>query len=169
MDFQNCLDLMTSHAVTIFSLIDGISEEQARWKPNPRSWSILEVVNHLHDEEREDFRRHLDDMLHHPDQPWAVISPQEWVTARKYNERDLAQSVQALREARAESLEWLKGLEAPDWEKSCQAPFGSIQAGEVLVSWCAHDLLHLRQLVELQWAYGAVQAEPYSVDYAGPW
>jgi hypothetical protein len=169
MEFQTCIELLTLRAAAIFSLIDGVSEEQARWKPDPRFWSILEVVNHLHDEEREDFRRHLDDVLHHPDQAWAGISPQEWVSERKYNERDLDQSGQDLRAARAESLEWLKGLESPDWEKACNAPFGPIQAGEILVSWCAHDLLHMRQLVELHWAYGELQAEPYSVAYAGPW
>jgi hypothetical protein len=169
MDFQKCLDRLTGNAATIFSLVDGVSEEQSRWKPEPGSWSILEVINHLYDEEREDFRRHLDDLLHHPDQPWAGISPQEWVTERKYNERSLADSLTALQKERADSLDWLKGLDAPDWEKSCQTPFGPIQAGEILVSWCAHDLLHLRQLVELQWAYSELQAEPYSVAYAGPW
>ena len=38
-------------------LVKGISLEQARWKPAPDKWSILEVINHLYDEEKEDFRQ----------------------------------------------------------------------------------------------------------------
>jgi len=43
---------MKNNAQTIHSLTSGVSDEQARWKPDPDSWSILEVINHLYDEER---------------------------------------------------------------------------------------------------------------------
>ena len=46
---------------------------------------------------------------------------------------------------------------------------GRLSAGDMLTSWAAHDLLHLRQLVELRFAYLARQARPYSLDYAGEW
>ena len=47
-------------------LAGGVGAEQARWKPAPERWSILEVLNHLYDEEREDFRQRLDFTLHRP-------------------------------------------------------------------------------------------------------
>ena len=56
-------------------------------------WSTLEVVCHLYDEEREDFRQRLDIILHRPEAKWPPIDPVGWVSARKYNERDLAQSL----------------------------------------------------------------------------
>ena len=40
-------------------------------------------------------------------------------------------------------------------------------AGALLVSWQAHDCLHLRQLSELLYAHAALQAAPLSVAYAG--
>ena len=52
MDLEFLANKMAEHAGTIHSLTLGISEEQARWKPAPESWSILEVINHLYDEER---------------------------------------------------------------------------------------------------------------------
>jgi len=33
----------------------------------------------------------------------------------------------------------------------------------------AHDVLHMRQLVELKYAYMAQAMEPYKVKYAGDW
>ena len=55
---------MVNHAAAIRSLAQGISDEQARWKPDPDSWSLLEVINHLYDEERQDFRVRLEIILH---------------------------------------------------------------------------------------------------------
>jgi hypothetical protein len=49
------------------------------------------------------------------------------------------------------------------------APFGQISAGDMFASWVAHDLLHIRQLVELHWAYTTRQLQPYNVEYAGGW
>ena len=63
-------------------LVSGLSLEQARWKPSLDKWSILEVVNHLYDEEREDFRQRLSLVLADPMQPWPPIDPRTWVTSR---------------------------------------------------------------------------------------
>ncbi len=77
---------MANNAVSIRSLTLGISDEQAHWKPDVDSWFILEVINHLYDEEREDFREHLRFILN-PQGEWHRISPQAWVTERGYNQR----------------------------------------------------------------------------------
>ena len=160
---------MKNHAGTIQSLTLGISDELARWKPNPESWSILEVINHLYDEEREDFRVRMDYILHHPGESWPPINPPGWITERGYNQRNLAQSVQNFLEERQKSLAWLKGLLNPDWQASATVSFGTFSAGDIFAAWVAHDVLHLRQLVELHWAYLVNAAEPYKVNYAGEW
>jgi hypothetical protein len=71
--------------------------------------------------------------------------------------------------AREESLAWLKNLSSPDWEAAYKMPFGPIRAGDVFAAWVAHDLLHMRQLVELHWAYTTRRLQPYRVEYAGEW
>lgn len=169
MDLDFATVQMANNGERIRALVQGVSEEQARWKPTPDSWSVLEVVNHLADEEREDFRARLDHILHSPRQPWPGIDPEGWVTGRRYNQRDLKQSVHNLLRAREESLAWLRGLESPDWEAVYDAPFGKITAGDMLASWVAHDLLQMRQLVELHRAFTVRQLAPHKVGYAGPW
>jgi hypothetical protein len=153
----------------IATLASGISLEQARWRPSPDAWSILEVINHLHDEEREDFRTRLDLMLHHPDRDFPPIDPAGWVVERRYNERLLDESLAKFLAERDASLAWLKTLDAPDWAITRQAPWGPFRAGDIMAAWVAHDLLHLRQLVELHYAWTAADLTPYQVDYAGPW
>lgn len=169
MDYPLLLQLMEADANRIRALVEGVGQEPARWKPNPESWSILEVVNHLADEEREDFRTRLDLILHRPQDPWPPIDPRGWVTERKYNERDLAESLGRYATERRTSLEWLRGLGAPNWEAAVHSQLGSMKAGEMFGAWVTHDQLHMRQLVELHRAFTEQLAQPYSLDYAGPW
>jgi hypothetical protein len=168
MNLDHLTTQMANQAEMISSMTQGVSDEQARWKPDPGSWSILEVLNHLYDEEREDFRAHLDCILHHPDQPWSRIDPGGWVTERRYNIRNFEESLNNFLRERTESLDWLKKIRSPNWQAVYDAPFGRITAGDMLASWVAHDLLHARQLVELHWAYIVRCVHPHKVGYAGP-
>jgi hypothetical protein len=150
-------------------LVAGVSQAEARFKPTPETWSILEVVCHLYDEEREDFRPRLDIALHRPTSSWPTIDPAGWVTTRKYNDRDLVQALDGLLTERESSLTWLHGLSEPNWEAEYAAPFGPIKAGDLLASWVAHDNLHTRQLVELRRSRLLGMVAPYRVKYAGDW
>jgi len=155
------------NAEAIKRLVITISDTQARWKSISTDWSILEVINHLYDEEREDFRQRLDLLLHHPEQPWPGIDPVGWVTERRYNERDLATSLANFLQERAASIAWLQSLEQPKWENSYHHPAaGSISAANLLFCWLGHDLLHLRQLTQLHWQY---LEQSFPLNYAGDW
>ena len=169
MDFQLHINQMAANAQRVRVLVEGVSDEQARWKPDADSWSILEVVNHLYDEEREDFRVRLDLILHDPEKPAPGIDPQGWVTSRQYNQRLLEPSLANYLEEREKSLNWLRELSDPDWESFVEGPFGKMRAGDMFAAWVAHDLLHLRQLVELHYAYTSHIVAPYSVAYSGDW
>ena len=169
MDLQNVVSQMDSNAQAIRALVEGSSDHQARWKPDATCWSVLEVINHLLDEEREDFRARIDLVLHRGEEAWFRIDPEGWVIERGYSQRELESSLEGFLAAREESLAWLRGLGEVEWTVGYQAPFGWIRAGDVLASWAAHDVLHMRQLVELKWAYLVQAVEPYGVRYAGVW
>lgn len=131
---------------------------------------MLEVLCHLHDEECEDFRARLELLLYNPSDEPAPIDPEGWPTARNYQARDPQTALADFLAERQNSLAWLKTLDQPDWQqgKSITQDY-TLHAGDMLASWVAHDFLHMRQLVELHYAYHAEQAKPYSVDYAGAW
>lgn len=160
---------MAHNAARIEALVEGVSSEDARWKPNPDEWSILEVVNHLYDEEREDFRVRLNIILHDPEEDWPPIDPEGWVKERKYNERDLTGSLGKFLSEREKSLEWLKSINNPHWETVYTSPFGSMRAGDMLSSWLTHDHLHMRQLIELHRFLSETKVVPFNMDYAGNW
>lgn len=171
MDPTACPAALAANAAAIKALARATPAEVVRWRPAPDAWSALEVVNHLADEEREDFRTRLDVALHRPGEDPPPIDPNGWVVAdSRYNERGFEESLARFLDERRSSLAWLRGLDAPDWSRAWTHPEGfTLRAGDLLASWVAHDLLHLRQLVEIHDARRVEEAAPYDVGYAGPW
>ncbi len=170
MELAWAIEQLTQHASSITQLCLMVTVEQARIKPTSKDWSILEVINHLYDEEREDFRQRLDLTLHQPDKEWPPIDPEGWVTSRAYQQRDLQPSVADFNAERQRSIAWLQTLKSPDWSVSRTHPSGFVlRAGDLLSAWVAHDVLHLRQLVELHYHLCQLHTKPYNVRYAGEW
>ena len=169
MDVPFLIQQLKDNPERIRALVQNITAEQSRYKPAPDSWSMLEVINHLYDEERLDFRVRLDIILHHPEQDWPPIDPVGWVTERKYNQRDLNESLENFLRERAASLSWLDSLGEVDWETAYTRDGRTMRAGDMFASWVTHDHHHLRQLVELHRALTAQAAQPYDFGYAGDW
>lgn len=166
---QQFFEKLGQNSATFLHLLAGISQEEAQWKPAPEKWSILEVINHLIDEELFDFKVRIDYTLNKPGESWPPIDPKGWVTERKYNERNLDESLENFLNARKESIEWLKTLNAPDLSKSYTHPkIGELKAGDLLVSWLAHDYLHMRQIANLRAELTKRDAAPFSTYYAAP-
>jgi len=155
--------------LVIPALLSGISQTEAAEKPDVDTWSILEVMCHLYDEECEDFRVRLDLILHNPASDWPPIDPQGWVNARQYSQQNFAEIQQRWLAERQRSLAWLGGLADANWDAFVEAPFGAVRAGDMLAAWAAHDNLHIRQLVELRRFHLTRTASPYDLRYAGDW
>lgn len=169
MEFKTLYQELVNSTEMIRSLLTGITQEESQVKPDSESWSILEVICHLYDEEREDFREHLDFILHRQNEEWHGIDPEGWVTERKYNEKIFVEMQEKFFAERWKSLEWLKGLSETNWETAYISQFGSMKAGDMFTSWVAHDNLHVRQLVELRRSRVERITKPYDIQYAGDW
>lgn len=146
------------------------SDDDARWKPDPGSWSMLEIVCHLVDEEAEDFPLRLRLLLEDREREWPAIDPEGWAVQRNYQERNLGERVDRFVAARRESVAWLRVLKHPDWSATKVHPrFGSMRAGDLLGAWAAHDALHLRQMARRLHQMAHRDACPFEIGYAGAW
>lgn len=169
MKFTDLYQELVNSMDIIRALTANVPQEDAQVKPAPESWSMLEVICHLYDEEQEDFREHLDFILHRQNEKWHEIDPQDWVTSRKYNEQNFVEMQIKFFEERRKSLDWLIDLSNADWDKTYTSEHGSVPAGEMFASWVAHDNLHIRQLVELKRFQIEKFTQPYLIEYAGEW
>jgi len=169
MDFETLYRELQGSTDMIHALLSGISQEESQFKPTLEAWSILEVTCHLYDEEREDFREHLDFILHRQNEEYHVINPQAWVKERHYNEQIFKDKQDQFFGERRKSLQWLQELENSNWDTTYTSQYGSMTAGEIFSSWIAHYNLHIRQLVELRRARIEIITKPYPIEYAGDW
>ncbi len=151
-------------------LVAGVSDDDARWRPESGNWSVLEIVCHLADEEVEDFRARTKMTLENPRQAWPSIEPERTAIERDYNAQDLRTATETFVKERKRSVEWLRSLENPEWETAYHHPqAGLVAAGQLLASWVAHDQLHLRQIAKRFYELSGRDAAPYKNDYAGAW
>jgi hypothetical protein len=44
---ETALALLERSKIAVLNAVEGVTEEQARWKPVPERWSILEYIEHL--------------------------------------------------------------------------------------------------------------------------
>ncbi len=166
MDIKPAQDQLRSQGKAIMTLASGLTPEQAQWKPDNESWSVYDVLLHLVYEERYDFRDYLDHAFHSPDDP--LPERPSFYDAKDADKR-LQEQLETFQKEREKSIVWLENQADPDWDAEINFPWGTLTAGDMLASWLAHDLLHLRQLVELRYALTMEASQPYEVRYAGEW
>ena len=150
------------------ALFSETEHEFAIWKPAADQWSLLEVVCHLYDEEREDFRARVRHCLENPELPLPPIDPVGWVTERRYREQAFDTKLSDFLEERDGSVNWLRSLESPSWENVNKHPvLGEMSADSFLSNWLAHDHIHIRQINRIKYEY--LQESNGSLNYAGDW
>lgn len=154
---------------TFRTLMEGVVPDMQQFRPELEKWNLLEILCHLLDEEREDFRTRVHHCLFEHEQPMPSIDPQGWVTSRRYGEQDYGQVLGLFLNARIESVRWLRSLSDPQWGSAYQHPkFGSMTAELFLTNWLAHDYLHIRQIIQRKYQYLEFNAS-VPLDYAGNW
>jgi hypothetical protein len=160
---------LTRNKIVFQGLFDSLSDEMITWKPSPQKWSLLEIICHLHDEERQDFRARTKKALEDPMGPLSSINPVGWVTERNYLDQEFKQKTLAFLDERETSIQWLASLQNPNWDSFFVHPeLGEMSANLFLSNWLVHDYLHIRQINRLKFEYLKTMTTS-SLDYAGTW
>jgi hypothetical protein len=169
MDVDEARSRLSGGLEAIESMVAGIDDEEATFRPGPEEWSVMDVLDHLLFEETEDFRPRLRATLKESERSWPAAEPHaaspHEVPCRARSARAL---VERLREERAVSLVWLATLDAADLGRSHGAAHRKLRAGDLLASWVAHDLVRLRQLAAVRLAWWTRRAAPFEVAHAIP-
>ncbi len=150
-------------------LTNSLSKEEYGFKKTPGDWSILEIICHLFDEEREDFRMRLQTVLEAPFKHPPAINPEEWVVSRKYKDQDFEDKRKAFIEERKASINYLRNLKSPNWGNYYEHPvMGKLDGDHFLRNWLAHDYLHIRQITQRKYQYLQLLTQN-NCGYAGNW
>ncbi|HYD22465.1 MAG TPA: DinB family protein [Flavipsychrobacter sp.] len=169
MQYDHIVSELSRNKNVFRDLFSGLKEPQIRWSQAPGKWCLLEIICHLYDEEREDFRARVAHILNDATKEMPKIDPVAWVTERKYIEQNYDEMTAKFVAEREKSIEWLQSLQNPDWQLFYRHPkVGPVSAELIFTNWLAHDYLHVRQITRLKYDYlKAHTAVP--LDYAGEW
>jgi hypothetical protein len=169
MEYRKIILELSRNKQVFNELLSGVEAEVYLWKSSPDRWSLLEIICHLYDEEREDFRYRMGHVLESPEKALPKIEPSQWVDERNYITQDFSVMLQKFLSEREISLDWLNKMNEPDPNKFIMHPeYGKMTARSFLCSWLAHDYLHIRQITKLKYDYLA-KTSGENILYAGNW
>ena len=169
MKTEQIIQRLETNKLVFQSLLDGREPDEYNFKPDPQSWSILEIVCHLLDEEREDFRTRVKNTLTTPLKQPPSIDPVGWVKSRNYSGQVYAERVEAFLTERKQSVKWLKSLKNAPWNNIYKHPTaGDMTAYSFLANWLAHDYHHIRQINRRTYEFLKNKSN-ISLAYAGDW
>lgn len=155
---------------TVFrGLLQNKTSEEYFWRPKVNKWNLLEITCHLLDEEQRDFKARIRYIFEKPDYPMPSINPEAWVVQHSYRSRDYNEVVAAFLNERQLSVAWLRERIDANWNQSIIHPkLGEMTAGLFLANWLAHDYLHIRQIVSLDYHFLKAKSG-LDLNYAGNW
>jgi hypothetical protein len=169
MNHNNITLVLSKNREVFKGLLTGLTEKEYLWKTKPEKWCILEIVCHLYDEEREDFRARIKHVLEIRNEPLPPINPTGWVQERKYIYQDYAKTLEIFLREREQSVKWLETLTSTKWDNAYNHPkFGLMSAKMFLSNWIAHDYLHIRQILKIKFDYLKEHTNE-TLTYAGEW
>jgi hypothetical protein len=130
--------------------LENLSDEQLRAHPLPGKWSACEIVQHLADSETTSairLRRLLVE-----ERPLIQGYDQDAFASRlRYNERDLAPALEALRSARASTAQLFAYMTEEDWQRTGEhSESGQYSVEDWLRIYAAHAHNHAAQIRALR-------------------
>jgi len=167
MEVDYLIDQLKANGQIFQSIFQGLTSEQYNWKPQEiKIWSLKEILCHLHDEERLDFKPRIQSVIEQ--RIPAPIDPESWV--QEYADRSYEASLIALLDEREDSINFVKRITTEEWKMSFQIPDTDINRTSrfYLDNWLTHDLLHIRQATKVRYLYTSSKSIN-EVAYAGKW
>ena len=130
--------------------LEGFPEEQLSAHPIPGKWSAREIVQHLADSEMNSAIR-LRKLLTEDDAQIQGYDQENYAARLRYNERDIAPALDALRGARATTAQLLEQMTEEDWSRAgTHSESGRYTARDWLKIYAAHAHNHAAQIRRLR-------------------
>ena len=130
--------------------LEGFPEAELSARPIPGKWSAREIVQHLADSEMNSAIR-LRKLLTEDDPQIQGYDQEDYAARLRYNERDIAPALDALRGARATTAQLLDAMSEADWSRAgTHTESGRYTAEDWLRIYAAHAHNHAAQIRRLR-------------------
>lgn len=144
-------------------LLSNLDDDWIRSNEGPETFSPYDVIGHLIEGEKTDWRYRATMILEHGTKK-SFVPFDRFAQFEESNGKSLQQLLDEFEKLRKESLGWLRSLNLTetDFEKRGTHPeLGEVTLKQLLSTWVAHDLTHIAQITR-------VMAKQYKEEI-GPW
>ena len=116
MDPNSVIDKLEINQGLFASYLSSLSKAETLFRPNADHWCLLEIICHLVDEAKFDFRTRVLLCLQKPELNPPPYDPVDLVTSEKYIDQDFETKVHDFVTERKESILQLRKLIEPEWQ-----------------------------------------------------
>jgi hypothetical protein len=106
---RKLLDVLQETPARLSEILDGLPHELVRWTPAPGKWSILQIVCHLRDMERDAYLARYRRLLAEENPTLPDIDSDALALESDYQSQDLAEAFEEWKRLRSETLALLDG------------------------------------------------------------
>ena len=129
-------------------LLDGATDDEYDFRPDPDRFTLREVVAHLADWEPIWLRR-MEAMAREETPLLPGYDESQFAIDHDYAHADVAGELAKFREARARTVAFLGGLTPAQWARTGRhGDWGTVTVYDLAALVCGHDGYHLGQAVE---------------------
>lgn len=144
--------LLIQLATLAANLRSHLPAQSVDWtaRPSPEEWSLVEIVCHLRDVEREVHQARFRALIAQDNAFMPGVSADEWAEERGYRQQDGPAALETFLAARAEMVQLLAPLPAEMWQRQGRHAFlGTTTMHELLFLVARHDEIHWEQIKSL--------------------
>src|SRR5512140_1528153 len=133
---------------TLKASLKGLSKKVLLWTPAPGKWSILEILCHMRDMEREAYLERYTRILAEPEPKLPDINGDALAIERDYRGQKAAEILRDWMRLRRESLRLLKKAKPEQWRRAgVHETMGRLTIDELVARHAAgNDTAHLAQI-----------------------
>ena len=153
MDRQEREQLIAQYAAgydEVAAALQGFPAGKLTVRAVPGKWTAAEIVHHLADSETQSATR-IRKLLAEPHPVIQGYDQDLWAKQLRYNERDIAPSLEAFRQARATTMQLLSAMTDADWAREgWHSESGRYTAETWLRIYAVHAHNHAAQILRLK-------------------
>jgi hypothetical protein len=147
--FSSYVEVLQTTPSKLRSLLQGLSEEQLRYKPAPEIFSLKETLLHLRDLEVDGYGKRLRLILAEDLPVFEDIDGTRLARLRRYQSADATRALKEFCQAREGNIAYLRNMTAFQWNRKALFKGDEITLLDMVDKWAAHDLEHLKEIEEL--------------------
>lgn len=141
------LAIMLATPAALDSMIDGLPIISWTERPQPREWSLTEIICHLRDVDSKVNIPRLKKVIQESNPFLPGMDTDLWAEEHQYISQDGQSAITAFTTARMQLLEILEDFNQDDWHRPARhAIFGPTNLMELISITAGHDRLHIHQI-----------------------